>query len=80
MSEGATQSGALGDGKVWNSCCGEGDWESAGAKYQTAGLRPEGAGGAAVFCELTLRCSVISPPTFCSSEAEAGSGSGGSQA
>lgn len=53
------QSGALGDGKVWNSCCGEGDGESAGAKYQTApvGLRLEGTEGAAVFYELTLRCS-----------------------
>lgn len=54
------QSGALGDGKVWNSCCGEGrSWESAGAEYQTAplGLRLEGTEGAAVFRELTLRCS-----------------------
>ena len=29
-SEGAKQSGAWGDGKVWNSCCGEGDWASTG--------------------------------------------------
>lgn len=73
MSEGTAQLGARGDGKVWNSCCGEGDWESAGAKYQTAGLRLEGAEGAAVFRELTLQCLALSPPTFCSLELEAGS-------
>lgn len=52
------QLGALGDGKVWNSCSGEGDWESAGAKYQTAplGLRLEGTEGAAGF--MSSLCSV----------------------
>jgi hypothetical protein len=44
--------------KVWNSCCGEGNWESAGAKYQTEKLGLEGVEGTAVFWEVTLQCSV----------------------
>lgn len=43
--------------KVWNSC-GEGNWESGRAKYQTEKVGPEGVAGAAVFWEL---CSVPLP-------------------
>ena len=55
-SEGATRLGAGGDGKVWNSCCGEGDWESTGAKYQTAELRLEGR--RALPCLVNSLCSI----------------------
>lgn len=69
--------GARGDGTVWNSCFGEGDWEpkqGAGAKNQTAELGLEAAEDPAVFCEHSLQCLTIAPLTFCSSEGETGSG------
>lgn len=74
MSEGATQSGARGDGKVWKQLLWGRRLGIRRSQIPASGAEAEGAEGAAVFCELALRCSVISPPTFCSLEAEAGNG------
>lgn len=72
--------GARGDGKVWNSCCGQGDWESAGAKHQRGrGPRAQRAPQCIAVCSVQRAvCSkqraASPPPSSCSWEAEAGSG------
>lgn len=52
-------------GEGWNSCCGEGNWESAGAKNRQPSWNRR--------VWRALQCSVISPSPRCSLEVETGS-------
>lgn len=56
--------------KVWNSCCGEGNWPSQTPDREAGPGGLEGVAGAAVFGSSAVFS--ISPPTFCRVEAETG--------